>query len=160
MPVERIATMDFAFNSDQQLLHSTLSEFARRELALSYAARDADVDLPRYLVVQLGQMGLLAPTVGQAFGGQELDHVALGIAHEEIARGDFNAAYVMMLAALTGVILAEHGDDRQRADFLPDICSGRALPAHAVTEPGRGSDAAHVTFSARRDGDAYVLNGE
>ncbi len=152
--------MDFALNSDQQMLQSTLAEFARRELAPAYAARDADADLPRELILQLGRMGLLAPTVGQAFGGQDLDHVSLGIAHEEIARGDFNAAYVMMLSALVGVIVAEHGDERQRAAFLPDICAGRVLPALAVTEPGRGSDAAHVTVSARREGDEYILNGE
>jgi cyclohexanecarboxyl-CoA dehydrogenase len=152
--------MDFALNPEQQLLQSTLADFARSELAPAYAARDADIDLPRDLILKLGQMGLLAPTVGQAFGGQDLDHVSLGIAHEEIAKGDFNAAYVMLLAALVGVILAEHGDDRQRTAFLPEICSGRVLPALAVTEPGRGSDAAHVTLSARRDGDEYVLNGE
>ncbi len=152
--------MEFGFNSDQQMLQSTLSEFARRELAPAYASRDADVDLPRTLILQLGQMGLLAPTVPSQFGGQQLDHVSLGIAHEEIAKGDFNAAYVMMLAALVAVILAEQGDDRQRAAFLPDICSGAALPALAVTEPGRGSDAAHVTLGARREGDQYVLNGE
>jgi cyclohexanecarboxyl-CoA dehydrogenase len=152
--------MDFALNPDQQLLQSTLSEFARNELAPAYASRDADADLPRDLILKLGQMGLLAPTVGQRFGGQDLDHVSLGIAHEEIAKGDFNAAYVMLLAALVGVIVAEHGDDRQRAAFLPEICSGKALAALAVTEPGRGSDAAHVTFSARREGDEYILNGE
>src|SRR5579885_3653611 len=152
--------MDFALNPDQQLLQSTLAEFARNELAPAYPARDADTDLPRELILQLGRMGLLAPTVGQAFGGQDLDHVSLGIAHEEIARGDFNAAYVMMLSALVGVIVAEHGDERQRAAFLPDICAGRVLPALAVTEPGRGSDAAHVTLSARREGDEYVLDGE
>ena len=152
--------MEFGFNSDQQMLQSTLSDFARRELAPAYASRDADVDLPRTLILQLGQMGLLAPTVAPQFGGQQLDHVSLGIAHEEISRGDFNAAYVMMLSALVGVILAQHGDERQRQAFLPDICAGTALPALAVTEPARGSDAAHVTLSARREGDQYILNGE
>lgn len=152
--------MDFELTPDQQLLQSTLSDFARGELSPAYAGRDADADLPRELILKLGQMGLLAPTVGQAFGGQDLDHISLGIAHEEIAKGDFNAAYVMLLSALVGVILAEHGDDRQRAAFLPAICSGQALPALAVTEPARGSDAAHVTLSARREGDEYILDGE
>jgi cyclohexanecarboxyl-CoA dehydrogenase len=152
--------MDFGFDPEQKMLQSTLADFARRELAPAYAGRDADVDLPRSLILQLGQMGLLAPTVAPEFGGQSLDHVSLGIAHEEIARADFNAAYVMMLSALVGVVIAEHGDDRQRAAFLPGICSGQALPALAVTEPGRGSDAAHVTLTARRAGDEYVLNGE
>src|SRR5581483_12114718 len=144
--------MDFSFSSEQQLLKSTLSEFARRELLPSYQARDRDEDLPPALVRKLGELGVLAPMADPKHGGAGLDYVSLGIAHEEIARGDFNAAYVMLLAALVGVIVAEHGDDRQRAAFLPDICSGQALAALAVTEPERGSDAAHVTLSARREG--------
>ena len=69
--------MEFAFNSDQQMLQSTLSEFARRELAPAYASRDADVDLPRTLILQLGQMGLLAPTVAPQFGAQQAGYPVL-----------------------------------------------------------------------------------
>src|SRR5579859_6441922 len=152
--------MDFALSAEQKLLQETLRDFARRELLPNYPSRDRDEDLPPALIRELGKLGVLAPMVDPQLGGSGLDHVSLGIAHEEIARGDFNAAYVMMLSALVGVILAEHGDDRQRAAFLPDICTGAVLPALAVTEPGRGSDAAHVTLSARREGDEYVLNGE
>ena len=86
--------------------------------------------------------------------------MSLGIAHEEIARGDFNAAYVLLIAALVGAIIARSGDARQQAAFLPPICRGEIITALAVTEPSGGSDAAHIKMQARRDGDNYVLSGE
>ncbi len=152
--------MDFALNAEQKLLQSTLRDFAARELLPAYAGRDQDQDLPRALVRQLGEMGLLAPMVEPRFGGQGLDYVSLGLAHEEIARADFNAAYVLLLSALVGAIVAARGDDSQRAALLPPICRGEVIAALAVTEPGAGSDAAHARLLARREGDAYLLDGE
>src|SRR6202040_4231726 len=102
--VRRI-TMDFSFNQDQQLLRDTLADFARRELMPAYANRDKDEDLPREVVRKLGELGLLAPMVNQRYGGQELDYVSLGIAFEELGRGDFNTAYVLLLSALVGAIV-------------------------------------------------------
>jgi cyclohexanecarboxyl-CoA dehydrogenase len=86
--------------------------------------------------------------------------VSLGIAHEEIARGDFNAAYVLLLAALVGAIISRSADARQQEAYLPPICRGETIAALAVTEPGGGSDAAHIMMQARRDGDSYILSGE
>jgi cyclohexanecarboxyl-CoA dehydrogenase len=152
--------MDFSFNPDQQMLRDTLADFARRELLPHYADRDRDEDLPRDVVRKLGEMGLLAPMVEQRHGGQALDYVSLGIAFEELGRCDFNAAYVLLLSALVGAIIAARGDETQKAAYLPGICSGEIVPALGVTEPSGGSDAAHVKLSARREGDSYILDGE
>ena len=152
--------MDFALTAEQMLLRDTLRDFSRRELLAHYASRDADQDLPPALFRKLGELGLLAPMADAQMGGSGLDYVSLGIAHEEIARGDFNAAYALLLAALVGAIIVRSGDARQQAAFLPPICSGEAVAALGVTEPGGGSDAAHVKMQARRDGDSYVLSGE
>src|ERR1700723_2210005 len=152
--------MEFGLTAEQKLLHETLRDFARRELLPNYASRDADKDLPPTLVRKLGEMGLLAPMVETQLGGSKLDYVSLGIAHEEIARGDFNAAYVLLLAALVGAIISRSADARQQAAYLPPICRGETIAALAVTEPGGGSDAAHIVMHARLDGDNYVLSGE
>ena len=94
--------MDFGLTSEQQLLQSTLRDFSKRELEPHYMTRDRDADLPPELVRKLGELGVLASMVDPRFGGSGLDYVSLGIAHEEIARGDFNAAYVLLIAALVG----------------------------------------------------------
>jgi cyclohexanecarboxyl-CoA dehydrogenase len=152
--------MDFSFNADQELLRQTLADFAARELAPHYIARDTDQDLPREIVRKLGDFGLCAPMVDPSHGGQNLDYVSLGIAHEEIARGDFNASYVLLLSALVGAMISECGDERQKQAILPPICRGEVVPALGLTEPGGGSDAAHVKLAARREGDSYLLDGE
>ena len=152
--------MDFDLSAEQKLLQQTLREFAQGELMPHYASRDQDTDLPQALIAKLGAMGLLAPMVDARFGGSGLDYLSLGIAHEEIARGDFNAAYVLLLSALVGAIIARSGDAHQQAAILPPICRGEIIPALGVTEPSGGSDAAHVKMQARRDGDSYVLSGE
>src|SRR5215467_10042215 len=152
--------MDFSFNTEQQLLRQTLVDFSSRELAPHYIERDADQDLPREIVRKLGELGLCAPMAEPQYGGQGLNYVSLGIAHEEIARGDFNAAYVLLLSALVGAIISSHGNERQKQIMLPPICRGEHVAALAVTEPAGGSDAAHVKLAARRDGDSYVLEGE
>jgi cyclohexanecarboxyl-CoA dehydrogenase len=152
--------MEFAFNAEQEMLRRMLVEFAARELAPAYAGRDKDEDLPRSLVRKLGELGLLALTADPRYGGQGLDHVSLGIAHEEVGRADFDAAYVLLNAALIGAIVSARADERQRAEYLPPICRGDVVPALGLTEPSGGSDAAHLRLQARRDGDSYVLNGE
>jgi cyclohexanecarboxyl-CoA dehydrogenase len=152
--------MDFAFDAEQELLRQTLADFAARELAPHYMERDADQDLPREIVRKLGELGLCAPMAEARYGGQGLDYVSLGIAHEEIARGDFNAAYVLLLSALVGAIISSHGSDHQKQTMLPALCRGEHVAALAVTEPGGGSDTAHVKLAARRDGDSYMLDGE
>src|SRR5260370_36261432 len=98
--------------------------------------------------------------VEQRYGGEALDYVSIGIAPGEVGRADFNVAYVLLLSGLVGAIVSARGDDRQRGEFLPPICRGETVSALAVTEPGGGSDAAHVRLQARRDGDSYLLSGE
>ncbi len=105
-------------------------------------------------------MGLLGLRIPEAYGGGEADCVTTGIAHEEIAYGDFNMAYLVLLASLVGDVLTNACDEDQRARFLPSIAAGEAVPALALTEPDHGSDAAHLRMRAERDGDGWRLVGE
>ncbi len=125
--------MDFGLSPDQELLRTTLRDFAARELMPHYQSRDRDADLPAALVRRLGDLGVLAPMAAPEHGGAGLDFVSLGIAHEEISRGDFNAAYVLLLSALVGAIVSKSGDETQKKSYLPPICRGEIIAALAVT---------------------------
>ena len=52
------------------------------------------------------------------------------------------------------------GNDTQRQQWLPKLCSMDYLASYCLTEPGSGSDAAALRTRAVRDGDHYVLNGQ
>ncbi|WP_282686087.1 MULTISPECIES: acyl-CoA dehydrogenase family protein [unclassified Streptomyces] len=61
--------------------------------------------------------------------------------------------------ASTGVPLTAFGSDALRERYLPGICSGELIGAHAITEPDSGSDAMAMTTRAERDGTHYALTG-
>jgi cyclohexanecarboxyl-CoA dehydrogenase len=152
--------MRFDFTDEQEALRSELRKFAANELAPHYIEDDRLVRFRRPVVDQLAAMGLLGLRIPEAYGGGAADCVTTGIAHEEIAYGDFNMAYLVLLASLVGEVLTNACDDDQRARFLPPIASGEAVPALGLTEPDHGSDAAHLRMRAVRDGDGWRLEGE
>jgi len=51
------------------------------------------------------------------------------------------------------------GSKELKDRYMPALCAGDKLACFALSEPGAGSDAANISTSARREGDAYVLNG-
>ena len=152
--------MRFEFSDEQEALRSELRKFAANELAPHYAEDDRLARFRREVVGQLAALGLLGLRIPEAYGGGAADAVTTGLAHEEIAYGDFNAAYLILLASLVGDVLATACDDAQQAQFLPPIAAGDAVAALALTEPDHGSDAAHLRLRAAPDGDGWRLTGE
>lgn len=152
--------MDFAFTPEQQTLIRTLRAFARKELAPRSGQWDKSGEFPWDIWRQMGELGLLGLRTPAAYGGQEADYVTLGIAMEEIGRGDFSCTYGLQLAGLAGEILGRDGSQEVKRRWLPPTARGEAVIALALTEPGVGSDAARLVCRAERDGDGYLITGE
>lgn len=152
--------MDFAFSEEQTLLRTVLHDFAATELAPRYMEWDRTGEFPRALWRTLGEVGVTGARVPQEYGGGGLDAVSTGIATEEIARGDFNLSYAVLMPALVGEVLRQHAGARVRDEWLRPLASGDAVLGLALSEPGAGSDAKAMTSRATRDGDDYVLDGE
>ena len=152
--------MDLAFSPEQEELVRILRQFARRDLAPQSAAWDRSGQFPWEAWHRMGELGLLGLRVPAAYGGQESDFVTLGIAMEEIGRGDFACTYGIQLAGLAGEILGRSAPEEIKARWLPPVARGEAVMALALTEPGAGSDAANLACRAEREGGDYVLTGE
>jgi cyclohexanecarboxyl-CoA dehydrogenase len=152
--------VDFAFSEEQTLLRNVLRDFAEAELAPRYAEWDRSGQFPRALWRRMGDLGVTGARVPDAYGGSGLDAVSTGIAAEEIARGDFNLSYGVLMPALVGEVLRQHAGERVREQWLRPLASGEAVLGLALSEPGAGSDARAIATRAVRDGDEYVLNGE
>jgi len=111
------------------------------------------------VIQQSGLLGLLFP---ERFGGlgQSLlttMHVFEGLGHGCRDSGLTFSATTSV--ASVGVPLARFGSPGLRERYLPRICSGEAIGAHAITEPQGGSDALRMLATAERDGDDFVLDG-
>ena len=152
--------MDFALTPEQEELTRTLRAFAKKELAPRSGQWDKSGEFPWDAWRKMGELGLLGLRTPPTYGGQESDLLTMGIASEEIARGDFSCTYGIQLAGLAGEILGRNGTEEIKTRWLPPTARGETVIALALTEPGVGSDAANLACRAERDGDGYVITGE
>jgi len=152
--------MECGFSPEQTQLQQLVRDFAGRELLPRYTHWDRTGEFPRALWRRMGELGLTGARIPEAYDGQEMTAVTTGIVAEEVARGDFNLSYGVLMPALCGEVLRTHAGERAKQDWLRPMARGQAIVGLALTEPGSGSDAKAMRATARRDGDEYVLNGE
>jgi alkylation response protein AidB-like acyl-CoA dehydrogenase len=152
--------MDLALSPEQAAVRRLAADFVAREVVPHRAEWDRREAIDLGVVKQLGELGFLGLTIPEEHGGSGGDHVAYVLVLEELGRGDSSVRGIMSVSlGLVAKSIATHGTPRQRHEWLPSLCSGAALGCFALTEPETGSDAAHLTMRAVRDGDDWVLDG-
>ncbi|MFZ5478376.1 MAG: acyl-CoA dehydrogenase family protein [Myxococcota bacterium] len=149
----------FTLSDDQQALVEAARQVAEAELAPTVREDDEAERYRKDLFQRLGEAGLCGVPTSEAFGGLGLGYVEYALVLEEIAKVAPAYAVSIAVSGLPQVILAQYGDDAQRARWMPGLAAGRLLGAFALSEPESGSDAASLRSTARRDGDHYVLDG-
>jgi cyclohexanecarboxyl-CoA dehydrogenase len=98
----------------------------------------------------MAELGLLGLTIPERYGGQGADALTTGVAAEELAAADFNAAYLLLIPMLVAEVIVAAGSEAQREALLPPIADGSVLPCFCLTEPEHGSDAARLRLRAER----------
>ena len=117
-------------------------DFAQREVAPFAAQWDRDCRFPLEVVRKMGEMGLFGIIFPEHWGGGGGDFTSLCIAIEELGRADQSIGITLSAGVGLGINpIYVFGSEDQRQRFLPDLVSGRALGAFALTEPDGGSDA-------------------
>lgn len=152
--------MDFRFNDDQESMARVVRNFANKVLLPKYGYWDQKEEFPREQWDKMAGLGLLGLLISTEYGGQETDCVTAGLIAEEVARGDFNCGYAVLLNCLIGDILEKFSTEEIKNYWLPKMVKGDKIVCLALTEPHAGSDAAALKTRAVRKGDHYVLNGE
>jgi cyclohexanecarboxyl-CoA dehydrogenase len=152
--------MEFQFSEEQEAVRETARRFASDRLAPGYRARERKRSFDRDILAEMGALGLFGTDVPEELGGLGIGCVVSGIVMEELAYADPNIGYILILCSLNGQVLSRFADPALAREVMKDVCAGRKVCASALTEPKGGSDLANLTFSARREGDEYVLKGE
>jgi alkylation response protein AidB-like acyl-CoA dehydrogenase len=109
------------------------------------------------------QSGLLGLPFPERFGGLGQNLLTTMYVFEGLGTGCRDSGLTFSAAtsiASIGIPLDRFGSPELRQRYLPRICSGEAIGAHAITEPQGGSDALRMLARAERDGDHFVLNGD
>ncbi|HEX2765961.1 MAG TPA: acyl-CoA dehydrogenase family protein [Candidatus Limnocylindria bacterium] len=140
-------------------LRAVVRELAEERIAPRAAEIDANAEFPWDLKELLAQQDLLGTCFEERHGGTALDTVAQSILVEEIARADATTSLIPIVQKLGALPILLAGTDEQKDRYLPRLASGEWLAAFALTEAAAGSDVASNRMRARREGDAYVLDG-
>ncbi|MGC8701389.1 MAG: acyl-CoA dehydrogenase family protein [Thiomonas sp.] len=147
-------------SDDHRLIRDAVRDYAQAEIAPHAAAWARQARFPREALQGLAQLGCLGIAVPTQWGGAGLDYLSLALAIEEIAAADgATSTIVSVNNCPVCSILFAWGDDAQKRRWLEPLARGQMIGAFALTEPQAGSDAANLRTTARRDGDAYVLDG-
>ncbi len=152
--------MDYLLTDEQKMLRDMVSKFAKEEIKPVATKMQAEETFPESIVNQLGELGVMGIAYPEEYGGAGMDFVSYMLAVEAISR----------YCASTGVIVSAHsslvvdpifrfGTEAQKKKYLPDLCSGKKIGCHALTEPGAGSDVGSLKTTAKLAGDKWVLNG-
>jgi cyclohexanecarboxyl-CoA dehydrogenase len=130
---------------------------------LRLAARGRQLDrrpaFPRREYAALGRARLLGLTVPRSRGGRGLPLVRAAVVLHRLAYLGGTAFAKLSLQPEFCSVLGEQGSPRLLRTWYSPLLTGRRLVGNQVTEPAAGSDAAALALRARRDGDAYVLDG-
>src|SRR2546425_2004222 len=152
--------MDFDLSPEQELIRRTVREFALERVAPMAEELDREHRFPYELVGEMAELGLMGIPIPQEYGGGGGDMLSYAIAIEELARVDSSVAITVAAHTSLGTWpIYQFGDERQKAEWLPDLCSGRRLAAFGLTEPEAGSDAGNTRTVAREDDGEWVIDG-
>ena len=152
--------MDLTLSEEHAALRRLAAEFTDREIAPHAAEWDRAEHVDVKIVPRLGDLGFLGLTIPEEYGGSGGDHFGYVLMLEELGRGDSAVRGIVSVSlGLVGKSINAWGTEEQKQYWLPRLCSGRTLACFALTEPDTGSDAAHLTTKAVRDGDDWLISG-
>ena len=151
---------DFEPTEEQQALIDTARRFVRERIIPIAAECDRESRFPKDVFAAAHAIGLVNPTVPEAYGGPGLSDVDATLIHEELAYGcsGIQTSITANTLALTPIKLA--GNEAQKKKYLGWLTSEPINAAYATSEPSMGSDVAGMQCRATKNADgSYILNG-
>ena len=111
------------------------------------------------LWLEIGRNGYLGINIPEEYGGGGGGIGDIAAVCEELSAQGCPLLLMVVSPAICGTIISRYGSEEQKHRWLPGICDGTGTMAFAITEPDAGTNTHNITTTARRDGDAWVLNG-
>ena len=148
------------FTDEHSMLVDMVRDFAKTEIAPIAQEMDEKCEIPKHIIEQMSELGLMGIPIPVKYGGAGMDMVAYAAAVMELAKVDASVAITMAAHTSLGTMpIAISGTEEQKQKYLPKLASGEVIGAFGLTEPEAGSDAGATKTKAELDGNEYVVNG-
>ncbi len=149
------------FTAEHEMFRSQIRKFVEEKLATNADRWEEAGIFDRWVFEEMGKLGFLGANYKEEHGGSGGDYWYAVVRAEELTRSR-SAGTTLSLLVQTDMatpIISHVGTQEQIDEFLKPALAGEKIAAICVTEPGAGSDVAHIKTTARRDGDDYIING-
>ncbi|WP_114228359.1 MULTISPECIES: acyl-CoA dehydrogenase [Sphingomonas] len=145
---------------EERLVRDSAAAFAAEKLRPRVTDAFLNETFDRSLLSEMGEMGLLGPTIPTEYGGAGLGYVAYGLIAREIERVDSGYRSVMSVqSSLVMYPIFAYGSEAQRQKYLPGLASGALVGCFGLTEPDAGSDPGGMRTRAEKIDGGYRLSG-
>lgn len=152
--------LDDQLSDDERMIRDTARAYADDRLAPRIVEAFAHEHTDPEIFREMGQLGLLGPTIPEAFGGVGASYVAYGLIAREVERID--SGYRSMMSVQSSLVMYPihaYGSDEQKHRYLPRLASGEWIGCFGLTEPDAGSDPGGMRTTAKKVDGGYVLSG-
>src|SRR6185437_3726319 len=147
------------FTEEMKAFRESVRKYIRTKIVPEYPKWEDARGVPREAWIEAGRQGWLCPEAPEAFGGMGTSFLYTVILTEELYYHGVSGFFIPLHNGIVYPYIENFGTDEQKRKWTPGCVSGETILALAMTEPGFGSDIAHLTTEARREGDHYVING-
>ncbi|HEX7634583.1 MAG TPA: acyl-CoA dehydrogenase [Noviherbaspirillum sp.] len=152
--------LDQQLTHDERMVRDAANAYCQDKLAprILEAFRHEKTDPA--IFPEMGQLGLLGPTIPEQYGGPGLNYVSYGLIAREVERVD--SGYRSMMSVQSSLVMTpifEFGTEAQKRKYLPKLAKGEWIGCFGLTEPDHGSDPGSMATRAKKVAGGYSLSG-
>jgi len=151
--------MDFQLSSEQKDIMQAAREFARGEFPDRALEFDRSESFDLELWKRACELGFVGVFIDEKYGGAGYGFLEHCLINEEFWAVEPGIGQAILSTTFGSELLGLFGTEEQKQLVLPQLVSGRAILATAITEPDAGSDVTGASTAAVRDGNEWVING-
>jgi len=152
--------LDQQLSDEERMVRDSARRFAEDVLLPRVIEDYREEGFDRSIMIKMGEMGLLGPTIPAEYGGGGMNHICYGLVAREIERVD--SGYRSAMSVQSSLIMHPinaFGSEEQKQRFLPKLAAGEMVGCFGLTEPDYGSDAASLITRAEKVDGGYALTG-
>jgi len=147
-------------SEDEKMVRDAAHAYCQEKLQPRVMKAFRDETFDREIMNEMGEMGLLGPTIPEEFGGPGVNHVAYGLISREVERVDSGYRSAMSVqSSLVMHPIFSYGTEAQKKKFLPRLATGELIGCFGLTEPDAGSDPGGMRTRAKKVDGGYLLTG-
>ena len=154
--------MPMVLDAEQEMLKDAAAEFCRKRSPITEfrKLRDAQDEhgFSRELWAAMAEMGWAGAIFPEELGGFDFGYQGMGVILEETGRSLVSSPLISTVL-LSGSVLMQAGNDKQRQDVIPAIISGERLVSVALEE-GHAHNPSQIACKAEKSGSGYTISGE